>query len=61
MIPEFLSLKEVAKRLNALVKTVDRRIKSGKLRAFKEGGRWYVLVTDLEDYIASLIEGVKVR
>lgn len=47
----FLKLEEVAKRLKASVKTARRRIVSGELRGFKEGGRVCVLEEDLEEYI----------
>lgn len=36
---EILTLEEVAAFLKTSVKTVRRRISSGKLKAFKEGGR----------------------
>ena len=48
---EILTLEEVAAILKTSVKTVRRRIASGKLKAFKEGGRVVVLEPDLEAYI----------
>jgi len=51
-----LILDEVAEWLNASVKTVRRRIASGQLRAFKEGGRVCVLESDLVSYITRRIQ-----
>ena len=49
-IRAILTLEEVAAILKTSVKTVRRRIASGKLRSFKEGGRVLVFESDLEDY-----------
>lgn len=48
---EILTLEEVAAILKTSVKTVRRRISSGKLAYLKEGGRVLVLEPDLEAYI----------
>lgn len=48
---EILTLEEVAGLLKASVKTVRRRIASGRLVAFKEGGRVCVLKRELEAYL----------
>lgn len=53
---EILTLKEVADYLKSSVKTVRRRISSGKLKAFKDGGRLLVLASDLEEYVQSQID-----
>ncbi len=53
---EILTLEEVAQLLKASVKTVRRRIASGKLRAFKEGGRVCVLHSEFEAYINQQLE-----
>jgi len=58
---EILTLEEVAARLKVSVKTVRRRIASGKLPAFKEGGRVCVLHRDLEAYIEQQIRITAVR
>ena len=55
-VGEILTLEEVATHLKASVKTVRRRIASGKLPAFKEGGRVCVLLRDLEAYIEEQIQ-----
>lgn len=52
---EILSLEEVAGILKNSTKTVRRRIASGKIRSFKEGGRVRVLNSDLDEYINGLI------
>ena len=49
---EILSLEEVAEVLKTSVKTVRRRIASGKLKAFREGGRVRVLDADLSAYLS---------
>ena len=48
---EILSLEEVAGILKQSVKTVRRRIESGRLPSFAEGGRRRVLARDLEEYV----------
>ena len=53
---EILKLPEVADYLKSSVKTVRRRIASGKLKAFKDGGRLLVLASDLEEYVQSQID-----
>jgi excisionase family DNA binding protein len=50
-IGRFLNVQEVADELRLSVETVRRRIKAGKLRSFKEGGRVLVREADLDDYI----------
>lgn len=50
-IGRILTLEEVADFLKTSVKTVRRRVASGKLKAFKEGGRVLVLEAELEEYI----------
>lgn len=58
---EILSKEEAAARLKVSAKTVDRRIKSGKIPAFKEGGRVIIYECDLEEYISGLRKGVAVK
>lgn len=53
---EILSLDEVAEILKISVKTVRRRIASGKIRFFKEGGRIRVLNSELDKYVSGLIQ-----
>ena len=53
---KILTMVEVAEYLKASVKTVRRRIASGKLKAFKDGGRLLVLASDLEEYVQSQID-----
>ncbi len=50
-IGRFLNLKQVSEVLKISETTVRRRVSSGKLRSFKEGGRVLVLEADLEDYL----------
>lgn len=50
-IGRFLNVQEVAVALRVSVETVRRRISSGKLKSFKEGGRVLVREADLEDYL----------
>ena len=50
-LQEFYKIEEVAEFLKTSVKTVRRRISSGELRSFKEGGRVCVLKADLTDYL----------
>jgi len=56
-IPRFYFLPEVAAVLRLNVKSVRRRIKSGKLKSVKEGGRVLVRESDLEQYLDSLERG----
>jgi excisionase family DNA binding protein len=56
-----LTLPEVAEILRASVKTVRRRIATGDLRAFKEGGRVCVLLSDLEEYMQRKIQATATR
>jgi len=57
--PEILTLPEVAEYLKTSTKTVRRRIASGKLGAFKEGGNVRVLEAELNRYIQAQIGRVK--
>lgn len=54
-IGNILTLEEVAAFLKTSVKTVRRRVSSGKLRCFKEGGRVLVLEDELEKYLLQQI------
>ena len=54
-----MTLAEVAEYLKISIKTVRRRIASGKLGAFKEGGNLRVLRSELDRYIQSLIGRVR--
>ena len=56
--PEIMTLPEVAEYLKSSVKTVRRRIASGNIVAFKEGGRVLVLASELDRYIQNQIERV---
>lgn len=47
-----MKLEEVAERLRISIKTLRRRIASGAIKAFKEGGRIRIWESDLEDYLA---------
>jgi len=58
---EFLKIEEVAERLKASVKTVRRRIATGELRGFKEGGRVCVLESDLAEFISRQIQATATR
>ncbi|MCB1079319.1 MAG: helix-turn-helix domain-containing protein [Verrucomicrobiae bacterium] len=58
---ELMKLPEVASRLKASVKTVRRRIASGELRAFKEGGRVCVLLSDFEEFFRRRIDSTSNR
>ena len=51
---EILILEEVAGILKVSVKTARRRVASGKIRSFREGGRVCVWRHDLEQYLESL-------
>ncbi len=58
---EILTIEEVAAKLKASVKTIRRRIASGKLRSFKEGGRVCVLADELDAYLQRQIERAGAR
>lgn len=58
---EILNKDEASERLRVSPKTLDRRIKSGKIPAYKEGGRVIIYECDLEDYITGLRKGITVR
>lgn len=55
--PRYLLLPEVAEILRLDVKSVRRRIRSGKLKSFKEGGRVLVRESDLQEYLEDLTRG----
>jgi excisionase family DNA binding protein len=46
-----LKVYEMAAEMQADEKTVYRRIRSGKLKAFKEGGRWMIWRSQLLAYL----------
>jgi excisionase family DNA binding protein len=50
---EFLSIKEVAQRLNLHEMTIYRLIKSRSLPAFKVGGQWRVRRQFLDEWLSS--------
>jgi len=52
---EILTLDEVAAYLKTSVKTVRRRIASGLLKSFKEGGRRMITGDALDDYVRNQI------
>lgn len=52
--PKLLILEEVAEILRLSVKSVRRRISSGKLKSVDEGGRVLVKETDLMHYLENL-------
>jgi excisionase family DNA binding protein len=53
----FLSLEDVAERLQVSDRTVRRWVKDGKLAAYKPGREWRIRPSDLEDFL----EARKVR
>lgn len=57
--PEFLTLKDAARRLRCSVKTMRRRIRSGLIRATPEGGRHLISVDDFYGYLERLRRGRK--
>ena len=57
--PEIMTLSEVAEYLKISIRTVRRRIKYGKLGAFKEGGNLRVLSSELDRYIEAQIGRVR--
>ena len=46
-----LKIHQIAAEMRADEKTVYRRIQSGKLKAFKEGGRWMIWRSQLLTYL----------
>ncbi len=48
---EFLSVKDVAKRLNISAYTAAEWIRKGKIRAYKVGRLWRVTPTDLQKFV----------
>ncbi len=54
---EFLSIKEVAQRLDLHEMTIYRLIKSKDLPAFKVGGQWRINSQFLEQWLTSHANG----
>lgn len=52
--PDFLTVREVAKRLRCSDKTIRRRIASGRLRALRHDGRLLVPIADYWSYVDHL-------
>jgi excisionase family DNA binding protein len=50
---QFLSLEDVAERLQVSDRTVRRWVKDGKLDAYKPGREWRIRPSDLEDFLES--------
>lgn len=46
-----LKIHQIAAEMKADEKTVYRRIQAGKLKAFKEGGRWMIWRSQLLAYL----------
>lgn len=49
----FLSLEDVAERLQVSDRTVRRWVKDGKLAAYKPGREWRIRPSDLENFLES--------
>jgi excisionase family DNA binding protein len=49
----FLSLEDVAERLQVSDRTVRRWVKDGKLAAYKPGREWRIRPSDLEEFLES--------
>ena len=60
-IPLVLTLEEAAKHLKSSVKTIRRRISSGEIKSFKEGGRVMILQTELASYLQRKIQTTSPR
>lgn len=58
---KYLKVPDVAKRLLSSRKTVYRRLLYGEIPSFKEGGRLFVLASDLDAYLGRLEERKKGR
>ena len=52
--PKFFRIPEVAEILRASEKTVRRRIRSGKIKARKEGGRILIPDVEIQRYLDAL-------
>ncbi|WP_391574513.1 helix-turn-helix domain-containing protein [Cohnella sp.] len=55
MLPPILTTEEVAQRHRTSVFTIWRRIKSGKLKAYKDGGEWRIKRESLNEYERGMI------
>lgn len=53
-----LTKEEAATRLKISIKTLDRRIRTGSIPAFKEGGRVVIFESDLDEYIVKIRERI---
>ncbi|QPM68202.1 helix-turn-helix domain-containing protein [Atribacter laminatus] len=53
MDKDFLTVKEVAQKLNVSEFTIKRRIKEKRLRAYKFGGEYRISESDLQEFIKS--------
>jgi len=51
---KYLNKKQVADKLNLTTKTIENYIKSGKLTAYKIGGRVAILEKDLNELIKKM-------
>jgi len=52
-IERMLSVDEVAENLNCSVYTVYRRLKSGELGGFRDGGTWKIPTSDYTRYVSN--------
>lgn len=50
-VERMLSVEEVARNLNCSVYTVYRRLKSGELGGFRDGGTWKIPTSDYTQYV----------
>ena len=53
---KFLSIKQVAEILDVSERTVIRRLDAGCFVAIKEGGRYRILQSSLEEYMKKLFD-----
>lgn len=59
-LEEMLSVGDVANVLNCSIYTVRRRLKSGELKGFHDGGTWKIPKSSYHEYINSRMLSAKI-
>ena len=50
---DFYTVKQAATKLDLTERTITENIRTGKIKAYKTAGKWFILHSDLLEFITS--------
>jgi excisionase family DNA binding protein len=50
---DFYTVKQAATKLDLTERTVTENIRTGKIKAYKTAGKWFILHSDLLEFVTS--------